>query len=75
MTRNQKQTSQTYRVMRPSTWRPTTAALQCRNAVSVAGRSAAAMALTNVTAAGSSAAAMLALINVTFTRNCISRDY
>ena len=51
------------------------AALQCRNAVSVAGRSAAAMALTNVTAAGSSAAAMLASINVTFTRNCISRDY
>ena len=69
MTRNQKQTSQTYKVMRPSTWRPTTAALQCRNAVSVAGRAAAAMALINVTAAGRSAAANPQRFNVTFKRN------
>ena len=74
MTRNQKQTSQTYKVMRPSTWRPTTwrpttAALQCRNAVSVAGRSAAARALINVTAAGRSAAANPQRFNVTFKRN------
>ena len=50
------------------------AALLCRNAVSVAGHSAAARAFPKVNAAGSSAAAMLALINVTFKRNCIGRN-